>query len=159
MTDQLSEVKVAQFCLTLYNHMDCSLPGSSVHGIFQARILEWVAVPFSKGSSQSRDQTQVSRIAGRFFTIWAPRKAQWNDTKATERQQWRDLERGQEENIAHLWSCRKKCSCHLPISSAPFLGNGRNPGSGLSWWGERGTIRDGASIFFQLEPGPYYSGA
>ena len=51
--------------------MDSSLPGSSVRGILQARILEWVAVPFSRGSSQSRDRTQVSHIAGRFFTIWA----------------------------------------------------------------------------------------
>ena len=60
---------VAQLCLTLCGPMDCSLPGSSAHGIFQARILEWVAVSFSRGSSQTRDQTQVSCIAGRFFTI------------------------------------------------------------------------------------------
>ena len=50
-------VKVAQSCLTLCDPMDCSLPGSSVHGIFQARILEWVAVPSSRGSSQPRDRT------------------------------------------------------------------------------------------------------
>ena len=56
--------------------MDCSLPGSSVHGILQTRILEWVAVPFSKGSSQPRDWTWVSCIAGRLFTIWASREAQ-----------------------------------------------------------------------------------
>ena len=56
-------------CLTLYNPMDCSLPDSSVHGIFQARILEWVAISFSRGSSPPRDQTQVSRIAGGFFTV------------------------------------------------------------------------------------------
>ena len=49
--------------------MDCSPPGSSIHGILQARILEWVAVPFSRGSSQPRDWTQVSHTAGRFFTI------------------------------------------------------------------------------------------
>ena len=51
--------------------MDCSSPGSSVHVIFLARILEWVAIPFSRGSSQPRDQTQVSCIAGRFFIVWA----------------------------------------------------------------------------------------
>ena len=51
-----------------YNPMDCSPPGSSVHGILQARILEWVAIPFSRGSSLLRDQTWVSFIAGRFFT-------------------------------------------------------------------------------------------
>ena len=53
--------------------MDCSLPGSSVHGILQARIMEWAVIPFSKGSSRPR----VSYIAGRFFTIWATRKAHW----------------------------------------------------------------------------------
>ena len=55
--------------------MDCSLLDSSVHGIFQARILEWVAIPFSKESSQPRDQTQISHIARRHFTIWAIREA------------------------------------------------------------------------------------
>ena len=55
-----------------------SLPGSSVHGIFQARILEWVAIPFSRGSSWPRDQTWVSCIAGGFFTVWASRETQWS---------------------------------------------------------------------------------
>ena len=68
-------VLVTWSCLTLCNPMDCSHPGSSVHGIFQARILEWVAISFSRGSFQPRDQTRVSRIAGRFFTIWATREA------------------------------------------------------------------------------------
>ena len=53
--------------------MDCSLPGSSIHGIFQARVLEWVAIAFSRGSSQPRDQTQVPQIIGRCFTVWATR--------------------------------------------------------------------------------------
>ena len=53
--------------------MDCSLPGSSVHGISQARVLEWVAISFSRGSPQPRDQTQVSRITGRCFTLWVTR--------------------------------------------------------------------------------------
>ena len=56
--------------------MDCSLPGSSVLGIFQATILEWVAMPSSTGSSQPRDWTQVSHTAGKFFTNWATREAQ-----------------------------------------------------------------------------------
>ena len=60
--------KVAQSCLTLCDPLDCSPPGSSVHGILQARTLEWVAVPFSRGSSQPRDRTQISRVAGGFFT-------------------------------------------------------------------------------------------
>ena len=54
--------------------IDCNPPGYSVHGILQARILEWVAIPFSKGSSQPRDRTWVSHIAGRFFTIWDARE-------------------------------------------------------------------------------------
>ena len=52
----------------------CSLPGSSVQGILQVRILEWVAIPFSRGSSWPRDWTRVSCIAGGFFTVWATRK-------------------------------------------------------------------------------------
>ena len=71
-----SESEVAQLCPTLCNPVDCSLPGSSIHGILQARILEWVAISFSRGSSQPRDQTQVSCIAGRHFTLWATREAQ-----------------------------------------------------------------------------------
>jgi len=63
------KVSVTQLCLTLCDSMDCSPPGSSVHDIIQARTLEWVAIPFSRGSSQPRDRTQVSCIAGRFFTI------------------------------------------------------------------------------------------
>ena len=63
------ESEVAQSCPTLCDLMDYNLPGSSVHGIFQARILEWVAISFSRGSAQPRDQTQVSHIAGGFFTI------------------------------------------------------------------------------------------
>ena len=62
-------------CLALCNPMDCSLPGSSVHGIFQARVLEWVAFSFSRGSSWPRDRTQVSHIASKCFTIWATREA------------------------------------------------------------------------------------
>ena len=55
--------------------MDCSPPGSSFHGIFQARVLEWVAFPFSRGLSQPRDRTQVSCFAGRLFTVLASREA------------------------------------------------------------------------------------
>ena len=52
----------------LYNPMDCSPPGPSVHGILQARILEWVVIPFSRGSSQPKDQSRISCIAGRYLT-------------------------------------------------------------------------------------------
>ena len=66
---------IAQSCPTLCDSMDCSLPGFSVHGILQARILEWVTISFSRGSSQPRDQTWVSRIGGRRFNLWATREA------------------------------------------------------------------------------------
>ena len=69
-------VLVVQSSPTLWNPMDCSPPGSSVHGILQTRTLEWVAIPSSRGSSQPRYPTQVSCIAGRFFTIWDTRKSQ-----------------------------------------------------------------------------------
>ena len=61
----------AQLCPTLCDYVDCSPPGSSVHGILQAKVLEWEAVSFSRVSSQLRDGIQVSCIAGRFFTAWA----------------------------------------------------------------------------------------
>ena len=63
------KVLVAQLCTTLCEPVDCSLPGSSDHGILQARILKYVAIPFFKGSSPPRDQTQVSCIAHGFLTI------------------------------------------------------------------------------------------
>ena len=62
---------VPRSCPTLCYPVGCSLPGSSAHGILQIRLSEWVAIPFSRGSSWPRDQTQVSCIVGRFFTIWA----------------------------------------------------------------------------------------
>ena len=69
--NQLCEVKVAQLCPTLCDPVDYT-----VHGILQATVLEQVAFPFSRGSSQPKDLTQVSHIRGRFFTSWATREAQ-----------------------------------------------------------------------------------
>ena len=70
-------VLFAQLCLTLCDSIDCSLPGSFVR-VLQARILEWVAITFSRGSSQPRDRTWVSCIVGRCFTIWATREDSHN---------------------------------------------------------------------------------
>ena len=64
-----SESEVAQLCPTLCDTMDCSLPGFSVYGIFQARLLEWGAISFSRGSSRSRDRTLVSRIADQIRSV------------------------------------------------------------------------------------------
>ena len=66
---------VALSCPTLCNSVVCRPPGSSVHGILQARILKWVDVPFSRGSFQPRDRTQASCVAGRFLTVWGMREA------------------------------------------------------------------------------------
>ena len=66
---------VTQSCPTLCDPMNCRIQRSSDHGIFQARVLEWVAISFSRGSSWPRDRTQVSSIAGRHFTVWATREA------------------------------------------------------------------------------------
>ena len=66
---QCKESEVAQLCPTLCNTMDCSLPSSFVHGIFQAIVLEWFAISFSRGSSRPRDRTQVSSIVDRHFTV------------------------------------------------------------------------------------------
>ena len=80
-----SEMKVAQACPTLCNSMDYP-----VHGILQARILQWVAFPFSRETSQLRDQTQVSCIVGGFFCSWATREAQ--NSQSQRRSQILDLE-------------------------------------------------------------------
>ena len=76
------KVLVTQSCPAPCNPMDCCLPGSS--GILQARILEWIVIPFSRGSSWPRDWTRVSCTTGRFFTVWATREAfiqtEWEET-------------------------------------------------------------------------------
>ena len=69
-----TENEVSQSCPTLCDLTDCNLPGSSIRGIFQARILEWVAISFSRGFSKTRDWTWVSRIVDRCFTIWATKE-------------------------------------------------------------------------------------
>ena len=87
---------VVQSCPTLCDPVDCRPPGSSVNGILQVRILEWVAISFSRGSSQPRDRTQVSHIAGRCFNLWATREA----SHGTQIQKERLSHQG------HLWKVR-----------------------------------------------------
>ena len=95
-----SESEVSQLCPTLCDPMDCSLPCSTVHGIFQARVLEWVAIAFSRGSSQPEDQTRVSRIVGRCFTIRATREDLKYDHKWTSRQ--KQIHRHREQTCSCL---------------------------------------------------------
>ena len=73
-SEQLYYCSVAQSPPTLCNLMDCSPPGSSVHGVFQVRMLEWVAISYSRGSSQTRDQPMSPALAGTFFTTEPPGK-------------------------------------------------------------------------------------
>ena len=70
--------EVTQSCPTLCSPVDCSLPGSSLHGILQVGILEWVSISFSRGSSQPRDRTRVSHIAGRCFNLWVTMEGSLN---------------------------------------------------------------------------------
>ena len=65
-----TRVSISQSCLTLWDPLDCSLPGSSIHGIFQARILEWIAISFSRGSSRPSHRIWVSLVAGTHFTLY-----------------------------------------------------------------------------------------
>ena len=84
-----SSSSVTHSVVSLCDPTNCSLSGSCIHGILQARILEWIVVPFSRGSSWSRDRTQVSCIAGRFFTIWATGKIRIVPWPGSEPGQWK----------------------------------------------------------------------
>ena len=104
---------VTKSCLTLCDPMDCSLPGSSVHGIFQARILEWVAISFSRGSSWPRDQTRVSCISctGTWMLYcWAAREAQGHYLLFI----FQSLSRVQ--LFATLWTAARQASLSFTIS-------------------------------------------
>ena len=92
---------VTQSRLTLRDPRDCSPPDSSVHGILQARILVWVAIPFSRWSSRPRDRTQVSYITGGFLTVWATRVA------------------GSPHHSLHCRRAGMKASRHSPGSGGP----------------------------------------
>ena len=112
---------VTQLCLTLGDSMDCSLPGSSIHGIFQARILEWVAIFISRGSSPPRDQTRVSHIVGRRFTSWTTRKVfSWEKEMATHSSilAWRIPQgdcRSTVHGVAKNWSDRTEKLTHTQL--------------------------------------------
>ena len=94
-------MSVIQSHPALWDPMDCSPLGSSVHGILQARILEWVAIPFSRGASWPRNRTWGSCITGKFFTIWATREAK-GEKKRLQDQNW---DKFVEANFASMWKC------------------------------------------------------
>ena len=107
-------VLVTQACPTLCNPTDCSPPGFSAHGILQARILEWIAIPFSRGTSQPRDWALVSCLTGKFFTIWATKKAEHRRIDAFELWCWRRLLRvpwtARRSNLSILKEISPGCS-------------------------------------------------
>ena len=106
MSEWVSEV--AQSCLSLCDPMDYSLPGFSVHGISQARILEWVAISFSRGSSQPRDRIQVSCIAGRCFTLWATMEAKYRIHTLSKRKDTHIKSHAKKKNLdLNMWSKTK----------------------------------------------------
>ena len=97
------KVLVTQSCAILCDPWDCGSPGSSLHGISQSRILEWVAVSSSRASSQPRDWTQVSCIVGRFFTIWATREAHPGPWPCSKTWPWT-------QRSSSLWVCMRVCA-------------------------------------------------
>ena len=116
------KVQVTQSCPTLCCPMDYT-----VHGILQARIPEWVAIPFSRGSFPPRERTQVSRIAGRFFTSWATREAQRN-LKCISRSERKQSEEGRHCMIPTKWHSGKGQTMEMGKRSvvARGWGNGRD---------------------------------
>ena len=104
-----SESKVAQLCLTCSDSMDCSLPGSSVHGIFQARVLKWVAVSFS------RDRTRVPRIVDRRFTVWATREQIVNNVVLMSyREEWsKDFQKWAVHTVIITALCTAHCQLRM----------------------------------------------
>ena len=118
------KVKVTHLCPTLCDPIDCSPSGSCVDGILQARTLEWVAISFSTGSSWHRDQTRVSHIGGRSFTIWATREM------------WRFVTK-----LVWVWS---RLLISSPVMSQSFLIS-LIPGGGQLW-----QVSFGKSVLWQL---------
>ena len=95
---------VSESCPTLCDPMDCSLPSSSVHGTFTAKILEWVAISFSRESSLPRDRTHVSSLAGRFFTIeppGKPNKTSWREVAQSCLTLWDPMDCSPPGSLAH----------------------------------------------------------
>ena len=125
-----SESEVVQSCPTPSDPMDWCPPGSLVHGIVQERILEWVAISSSRGSSWRRDRTQVSFIAGRFFTVSATRRSQMNMGSSQTRDQ---------TYVSHVFCVGRKVLYHLCHLGSPIGTledwNFRHPRkASLSWW-------------------------
>ena len=153
--------EVAKSCLTLCDPMDYSLTDFSIHGIFQGRVPEWLAISFSRGSSQPRDRTQVSRIPGRRFNLWATREAPNKESWAPKN--WcfwtvvleKTLENSFDSKEIKLVNSKQNKSwifigrtaeAEITILWQPVMKNwliGKDPDAGKDWrWEEKGTTED-----------------
>ena len=124
-------VLFTQLCLTLCDTMDHSPSGSSLHGILQARTLEWVAIPYSKGSSWARDGPWVCYIAGRFFAIWTTREAHLIYPLAvweTWFYPWIEKIPWRREWLSHIYNGSKKsCQIYFLKKTLQFINFPRSP--------------------------------
>ena len=159
-----SESEVAHLCLTLCDTMDCSLSGSSVHGIFQARVLEWIATSFSRGSSQHSNRSRVSHISGWRFSVWATRDMRVDYKESWAQKNWWFWTVVLEKSLESSVDCNKIQLVHpegnqswvfigwtdieaeSPIFWPPDVKSWliwKDPDFGRDWWREeKGTTED-----------------
>ena len=131
---------------TLSDSMDCSPPGSSVHGILQARILEWVAIPFSRGSSWPRDWTWVPCIAGRFFTIWATREAYLPQLQCKVQDGASENPLQQAPSLGVSWTHLERCdAAQCLLNGTRPRASGNKSDLGLASW-PRGPVLPSAAL-------------
>ena len=133
--------------------MDCSPPGSSVHGILQARILEWVAISFSRGSSQPGDWTQISCIAGRCFNLWATREAHQQIKDAANSS---DMSQSESLGFTRKWEVKDEWSQGVKEESEEggkfqkTMRKGINDKGGVNWgngWASQISCKRGAKCW------------
>ena len=142
---QLCCCSVAKPCLPPCDPMDCILPpGSSVHGILQASILEWVAISFSRGSSQTRDQTHVSCIGRRILYHWATREDPWwNYTNILKRTTFIRIDVSIKARMTTSYAKTFDCVDHNKLENSERDGNTRPPELPL----EKPVCRSGSNSY------------
>ena len=159
-TKQVTSTLKVKSCPTLCDPMYCSLPGCSVYGIFQAIVLEWIAISFSRGSSQPRDRTRVSHTVGRCLTVWATREVPLYEVELVmDREAWHAAIHGVAKSRTRLsdwtelnWTettCVVQTEClkliFKVLSPVPFSGS-----RGFLWEKFQGSY--GFSLFAPLPP-------
>ena len=134
-TLQVVVVLVIQSWPTLCNPLDCSLPDSSCLGILQAKLLEWVGIPFSRRSPQISIQTWVSCITGRFFSVWTTREARWGRMQSGPSLYMRatGLLPVRAESLSHVQLFATPVDCSLPGSSVHGDSTAKNIGMGCHY--------------------------